>query len=45
MSIINALYDYSATATTKTITLGAENLAKLTDAEKKTAEDKGWSLE
>ena len=44
MSIINTLYDYSGTATTKTITLGAENLAKLTDAEKKTATDKGWSL-
>lgn len=44
MSIINALYDYSDTTTTKTVTIGAENLAKLTDAEKKTATDKGWSL-
>lgn len=44
MSIINALYDYSGTSTTQTCTLGAQNLAKLTEAEIKMATDKGWSL-
>jgi hypothetical protein len=32
------------TVTGKTLTLGAVNLAKLTDAEKKVATDKGWTL-
>ena len=44
MSIINHLYDYSGTTTTKTLTLGADNLAKLTDAEKAIATERGWSL-
>lgn len=44
MSIINALKDYSGTTTTKTVTLGATNLAKLTDAEKAIATDRGWTL-
>lgn len=44
MSIINALKDYSGTSTTNTCTLGATNLAKLTDAEKAIATQKGWSL-
>jgi hypothetical protein len=44
MSIINALADKSGTGTTFTITLGTENLAKLTDAEKAIATQKGWSL-
>ena len=44
MSIIDALKDYSGTTTTKTITLGATNLAKLTDAEITIATEKGWSL-
>jgi hypothetical protein len=30
--------------TTKTLTIGSTNLAKLTDAEKKIATDKGWIL-
>jgi hypothetical protein len=30
--------------TTKTLTIGSTNLAKLTDAEKKIATDKGWTL-
>lgn len=34
ISVINALADYSGTTTTKAVTLGATNLAKLTDAEK-----------
>lgn len=42
--IIIALKDYSGTTTTKTVTLGATNLAKLTDAEKAIATQKGWSL-
>lgn len=44
MSIINTLKDYSSTTTTKTCTLGATNLAKLTDAEKAIATQKGWTL-
>lgn len=44
LSIINALKDYSGTTTAKTVTLGATNLAKLTDAEKATATEKGWTL-
>ena len=43
-SIINALYDYSGTSDTYVLTLGSVNLAKLTEGEKKTATDKGWSL-
>ena len=44
LSIINALKDYSGTTTAQTVTLGATNLAKLTDAEKATATEKGWTL-
>ena len=44
MSIINHLKDFSGTTTTMTCTLGATNLAKLTDAEKAIATEKGWSL-
>lgn len=44
MSIINHLKDFSGTTTTETCTLGTTNLAKLTNAEKKIATDKGWSL-
>lgn len=44
MSIINALKDYSGTGTTRTCTLGEANLAKLTDAEKAIATEKGWTL-
>lgn len=40
MSIINAL----ANVVNKTITLGETNLAKLTDAEKAIATEKGWTL-
>lgn len=46
MSIINALADYSedTSGTSWAITIGAGNLAKLTDAEKAIATEKGWSL-
>lgn len=46
MSIINALYDYAAEGSTGTytLTLGTTNLAKLTDAEKAIATQKGWTL-
>lgn len=46
MSIINALYDYVSEGTTGTytLTLGSTNLAKLTDAEKAIATQKGWTL-
>lgn len=42
MSIINALMDN--TSGTKTLTLGTDNLAKLTDAEKAIATERGWTL-
>lgn len=41
MSIINALKDGVSSLT---VTLGEDNLAKLTDAEKATATEKGWTL-
>lgn len=44
MSIINHLYDYSSEGGTYTMTFGATNLAKLTDAEKAIATQKGWTL-
>lgn len=44
MSIIEHLKDYSGTGTTKTVTLGATNLAKLSDTEKAIATEKGWTL-
>lgn len=46
ISIINALQDKikDTGGTTWTLTLGATNLAKLTDAEKQIAYDKGWVL-
>lgn len=43
MSIINALKTFTD-GTTKTVTLGATNIAKLTDAEKAVATQKGWTL-
>lgn len=42
MSILNCLE--AKTAGTWTVTLGATNLAKLTDAEKAIATEKGWTL-
>ena len=42
MSIINALQ--TKTSGTWTVTLGVDNLAKLTDAEKAIATQKGWTL-
>lgn len=46
LSILNALKDYSADTSGEkhTITLGTTNLAKLTDAEKAIATEKGWTL-
>lgn len=44
MSIINALKDYSGSGSTYSVTLGSENLAKLTDAEKMQAVNRGWTL-
>lgn len=46
MSIIGALKDFVAegAGTTRTLTLGTTNLNKLTDAEKQSARDKGWTL-
>ena len=44
MRIMNALADYSDGSYKKTLTLGTKNLAKLTDAEKVVATEKGWTL-
>lgn len=44
MSIITHLKDFSGTSTTRTLSIGADNLAKLSNAEKAMATEKGWSL-
>jgi hypothetical protein len=49
INILNALYDYvngelDGSSKDKTLTLGTTNLAKLTDAEKAIATEKGWTL-
>lgn len=45
MSIINALADKTSDSSqTWTVTLGATNLAKLSNSEKQIAVDKGWNL-
>ena len=43
LKIINALVDLTG-QTTKTLTLGSINLAKLTDEEKAIATNKNWTL-
>lgn len=45
MSIINALYDYSAdtSGTTWTLTIGSDNIAKLTEEELEMIRAKGWT--
>lgn len=43
-NIISCLKDYSDTDTTHTLSLGSTKLAKLTDAEKAVATQKGWTL-
>lgn len=43
-SLMNVINGLQTVTTTQKLTLGAENLAKLTDAEKKIATDKGWTL-
>jgi hypothetical protein len=43
-SIISALKNISDTGTTKTLTLGSVNLAKITTEEKAVATAKGWKL-
>lgn len=44
LNVFEQLNDIRGTGTTRTCTLGAENLAKLTDAEKAIATEKGWTL-
>ena len=46
ISILNALKDYSedASGTTWTVTLGSENVAKLTEEEQRIAYAKGWVI-
>ena len=46
MSVLNCLKDYSedTSGTAHSLTLGSTNLAKLTDAEKAIATNKGWTL-
>lgn len=43
-ALVEVLNNLATVTSTKTLTLGATNLAKLTDAEKKIATDKGWTL-
>lgn len=42
--VIKNLKNYKDSGTTHTLTLGATNLAKLTDSQKAEATEKGWSL-
>lgn len=44
LSILGVLQDKTAVGGTWAVTLGSENLAKLTDAEKAIATQKGWTL-
>ena len=44
MKLLGILKDYAGTGTTHTLTLGTTNLAKLTDAEKAIATNRGWTL-
>lgn len=44
LNIISVLFNYAGTGTTKTLSLGATNLAKLSDTEKAAATEKGWTL-
>ena len=44
LGVLNALKDLTVEGTTQTLTLGATNLAKLTDGEKSIATEKGWTL-
>lgn len=44
LSLLNILKDNSTTGTKNTVTLGATNLAKLTDAEIAKATQKGWTI-
>ncbi len=44
MSIINALYNYSGSGTTHTLTLHADAKARLSDSEKVIATQKGWTI-
>jgi hypothetical protein len=44
INILEHLKDYAGSGTTYTLTLGSTNLAKLTDAEKAIATQKGWTL-
>ena len=46
MNIIGCLYDFvsNGETTTRTLTIGNENLSKLTDEEKAIATQKGWTL-
>lgn len=41
---LNALYDYSNSSDTYTLTLGSTNLAKLTSTEIQIGTDKGWTI-
>lgn len=44
ISILEHLYDYSKESITKMLTLGKDNLNKLTNSEKAIATQKGWTL-
>lgn len=44
MSVVCCLKDYSQDTATHTVTLGSDNLIKLTDEEKAMATEKGWTL-
>lgn len=43
-ALVEIIGNLASVTTTQTLTMGETNLAKLTDAEKKVATDKGWTL-
>ena len=43
-ALVEILNNLATVTTTTTLKMGATNLAKLTDADKKIATDKGWTL-
>lgn len=42
--LVELINNLQTVTSTKTLTLGSTNLAKLTDAEKQVATNKGWTL-
>ena len=44
LNVINNLYDFKGTTTTRTLKIGSSNMYRLTDEDKAIATNKGWTL-